>query len=504
MKLLLWALVLLLIAGNCRILLHNPTNNDVSWYLYVAQDLLAGKHLYTDIIETNPPLICYLFVIPVWIAQVTGLAAKLVWVVLATTMIAAFSAASAWLWARSFAANRGEQALTLLSLLVLSLAYFFAFDFGQRDHLAFVASIAVTGLIACRIVSLPVDWRVTVGLSLIAGLLLALKPFFLLPWFLCLVFEVRKLGWRAAARFQETWIVPAMSSVQLLLVVFVTPAFLPVARVVSSLYSGYDTPSWFSLLTGRFLLIALIGSAGTLLYRALPRFQIQILLASLLAVGWALSGLLQRKGWHYHALPGVAALGFTVCLLVMDLAARNFWRSDRARLILPGIAALLLGFAFVRSARLGWNDGPGVSSLVPLVNQEPPGRAVITLSTGMFEFPLVNETGSRFAAHYSCLWPLPALYADQVRSGEKTWHYHSVDAMGTIEKELFDRVSSDLVARPKLIIIQDGNQAQGMGNLSVRLEDYFGQDPNVRTALTEYERVPFSGDFVVLRRRQTD
>jgi hypothetical protein len=500
---LLWLAIFLVAAANCRILLRNPLNNDVSWYLYVGQELLAGKHLYTDIVETNPPLICFLSVAPVWLAGTTGIAVKPVWVFLLTLLVTALCFAAASLWSRARGSGTVERQVTLLYLPVTSLAFFFAFDFGQRDHLAFVASLAAIGLIAARVADAPVPPGTMLGVSVVSGVLLALKPFFLIPWLLCVLYQSRVRGWQTVARLPETYIVPAMSLVQPLLVIFVTPAYFRIAQIVSSLYSSYNTETWGSLLRGKFLLAALVGASLTLLYRPSERSRASVRLASLTAAGWILSGLLQRKGWHYHVLPAVAACGFAAWMILLDIAARPAGEVRRLRQAPQWAGLLLLCFAALRTLLLHWDYAPGTKELIPIVEREAPHGNIVGLSTGMFLFPLVNETGVHFGVHYNSLWPLPGLYADQIRnvSGALKWHYRRPEQMGAVEKEMVNQIYSDVAAEPNLIIFARPKELQGMGSLSVDLPEYFRQDARIREVMAHYETVPFAGEFLILRHR---
>lgn len=492
---------LVFLAGSYWILLRNQLNNDVSWYLYVARELLSGKRLNIDIIETNPPLICYLTVVPAWIAGTFHADEKLVWIALLLLFTTAMSACAAWFWSRSRRAGSVEANLTFLFLIVLNSPFFFAYDSGQRDHLAFMSSVVVSGMIAARMAGVPMGTP-AVAVSVITGLLLALKPFFLIPWLLCTVYAIRVVSWKNVFRWRETWIVPAMSLTQPLLIVFVTPSYLAVARLVSQLYSAYNTESWITLLTGRFLLMALTGVVLIFIYSPSQQGRIPLRLAGYTALGWYMSGVLQRKGWHYHELPAVAAVCFALWLVLWDSAEFRLKVPQRSRLAAASVAAFL-AFAAFRTARLHWDFSFAKGQRLALLRQEAYGRRMIGLSTGMFLFPFLNEVHGQLATRYSCLWQLPGLYAaeiDGARSGQ-LWRYRRPEEMDVAEKEMFNNVASELTAEPALVLIYRGGGAQGMGPLTVDLESYFSQDARVRQALTHYESLPTAGEYIVLRHR---
>ena len=50
-------------------MLRSPLKDDVAWLLYVARRWLAGRELYVDVVEVNPPLIVWISAIPMQIAS---------------------------------------------------------------------------------------------------------------------------------------------------------------------------------------------------------------------------------------------------------------------------------------------------------------------------------------------------------------------------------------------------------------------------------------------------
>src|SRR5271157_5778984 len=56
--------------------LRSPLKDDVAWLLYVARRWLAGRELYVDVVEVNPPLIVWISAIPIRLAGVLGIDAQ--------------------------------------------------------------------------------------------------------------------------------------------------------------------------------------------------------------------------------------------------------------------------------------------------------------------------------------------------------------------------------------------------------------------------------------------
>src|SRR5262252_7395051 len=55
--------------------LRCPLKDDTAWLLYVTQQWLAGRHLYVDLIEVNPPMIVWILALPTALATTLGISA---------------------------------------------------------------------------------------------------------------------------------------------------------------------------------------------------------------------------------------------------------------------------------------------------------------------------------------------------------------------------------------------------------------------------------------------
>jgi hypothetical protein len=58
--------------------LRSPLKDDIAWLLYVAREWLAGRQLYLDLIEVNPPMIVWVLALPAALSATLGVTAKFV------------------------------------------------------------------------------------------------------------------------------------------------------------------------------------------------------------------------------------------------------------------------------------------------------------------------------------------------------------------------------------------------------------------------------------------
>src|SRR5580692_11676174 len=76
------AISLLLLLGVATVVLfaalRSPLKDDIAWLLYVAHRWMAGRELYVDLIEVNPPLIIWISAVPLAVSQWLDVAPKFI------------------------------------------------------------------------------------------------------------------------------------------------------------------------------------------------------------------------------------------------------------------------------------------------------------------------------------------------------------------------------------------------------------------------------------------
>src|SRR5689334_17703724 len=119
--------------------LKAPLKDDVAWLLYVAQQWLAGRQLYVDLVEVNPPMIMWILALPAAVSAALGVAAKLV----AVPFFAACVLGSAG-WCAKLLRGYGPLGTVPLPLFAAIGAVLLLLpgpEFGQREHLLVAAAL---------------------------------------------------------------------------------------------------------------------------------------------------------------------------------------------------------------------------------------------------------------------------------------------------------------------------------------------------------------------------
>src|SRR5215475_7788185 len=155
-------------------MLRSPLKDDVAWLLYVARRWLAGRELYVDVVEVNPPLIVWISAIPMQIASWLRIDAQF-------TAIPFFVAAvlgCAW-WTASLLRGSSrlfEDRLPVFAAIGTVLLVVPAGDLGQREHLLVAFMLPYLALFSRSLDGERPALRDALIAGVLAGLGCALKP----------------------------------------------------------------------------------------------------------------------------------------------------------------------------------------------------------------------------------------------------------------------------------------------------------------------------------------
>ena len=155
-------------------MLRSPLKDDIAWLLYVARRWMAGRELYVDVVEVNPPLIVWISAIPIWLASVLGIDAQFT----AIPFFVAAVLACAW-WTASLLRGSGklfEDRLPVFAAIGTVLLVVPAGDLGQREHLLVAAILPYLALFARSLDGERTVPRDALIAGVLAGLGCALKP----------------------------------------------------------------------------------------------------------------------------------------------------------------------------------------------------------------------------------------------------------------------------------------------------------------------------------------
>jgi len=288
------------------IALRSPLKDDIAWLLYVARRWLAGRELYIDVFEVNPPLIVWISAIPLEIARWSDVGSKFVVMPFFVTAVLG----CAWWTATLLRAQGGlfAQRLPVFAAIGCALLILPAADLGQREHLLVAAFLPYLVLFARCLDLRCLDSRkspdgaaaaviASLAAGVLAGLGCALKPRY------GAVFAV--LECLALTRGVRPWrIMPVAAGATLVgyagLVAIACPAYLRRAVPMAlALYGATDVPFPELLADSALLLCGLAVTIGLLwLGRRSHTDYNQVLSLIVFAATSTLIWLVDGKDWY--------------------------------------------------------------------------------------------------------------------------------------------------------------------------------------------------------------
>lgn len=462
-----------------------PLGPDVSWLITVSERIRAGQVLYVDILEPNPPVAGYLYMLPVLLAEVIGVKPEPLVVVYTIGFGLLTSGIAARIVTESGLLQRGEL-LWPVAFLIVGVAW--GDEFGQREHFAAMSALPLLACTALRAAGQrPGTWAWIAG-GVCGGFILAIKPHFALAIALpALYAAIRQRSVRPIVA-PEHWLAGVLFLGFVALIWLAFPGFftniLPVAA------DAY-VPDRRSLIVMAGLFVLLIFWA--LLAVGLIGFWRKVghepVLGAIFfaAIGFLLAYFSQGRGYTYQVMPAIALMTvFLVMAFAQEIGRRTF-----GKVLVVAAAAVLSSIWIIndihqRGVHAPLYDavrpyGPGLrfGNLLPDLTAASPLHRVL-------DGELINSPPA-------LLMTLSVLRLRHERMIDPAW----AERLDAIEDAERDRFRADMVARPADIVL---TAATGF--------DWFEwarEDAALAAILDGYEdigTVPFDGyDVRLLRRR---
>jgi len=477
-------LLLAVLAVVLFVAVRSPLKDDIAWLLYVARRWMAGRELYIDVIEVNPPLIVWISAIPISLARWLNVDTQFV----AMAVFIAAVLACAW-WGSSLLRGNGgifADRLPVFALIGSVFLIFPAGDLGQREHLLVAAFLPYLVLFARRLEGVGASIVASVVAGILAGFGCALKPRYAAVFAVleCLALIRGLRPWRA---------MPIIAGASLLgyagLVAMLCPAYLRRAVPLAlALYGATDVP-FQTLLSDSALLIGgqLVAIALYWLRRRTLAEDNLMLTLVVFAVTSTAICFVDGKDWYYHRLPATI---ITVLALVLwgVLEGIRYRRSIRLPLLIATFVVCV--FCFSALERLEPSVEEAVepqhtteAHLEDIIRTEH-ARTYIAFSEWIaLGFPVVNETGVAWASRFDSMWAL---------KGE-VWRAR-FDPSAAKEWPIAHWVAHDFIAGcPDIAVVDTRGTTNYISVLSTA-------DPAFARAWSRYRQIETFDGLVVYRR----
>lgn len=298
---------------------------DLAGLSYETVRMFQGAIIYRDTSEPSPPLIFWVYALPVKIALMQGWPPFILIRLFTTTLIAlSLLTASAILKKSSLWEHSARRSFMtgIAGLLLLSADTYIVF--AQREHLLIILLLPyiLLYLPSVKRASIPFTLQVIIGIC--AGIGLCLKPHFFAIWLLVLISRsLLSRSVRGIIGWMEILIL-AVGVIYTGLVMLFFPQYFEWLPRLIAVYGQYnnrgestlDKALWFAeLLGGAGVLAAIFGLFSM---RGATPYRRDMLYLMGVALGAYLEALLQFKTWDYIAYPFLA-LGMLAIMAIILL-----------------------------------------------------------------------------------------------------------------------------------------------------------------------------------------
>lgn len=496
-----------------------PLNHDVAVILAISDRWLGGERMYVDMIDVNPPLIFMLNLIPAAVSRLLSTQDTQA-LVLCVLALALWSSVVSWRMFPTLTEPAARSQHMIFLPLVLFLAVVYPGEmYAQREHLMLLGAVPYVMLAAARFDGLKVPRGRLISIAIVAGLGFALKPHFLAIPLLVEVYLLASRGWRKTLTDTVPWILLGVLVAYVAAAWFVTPDyFTSVLPLIFDSYEEIGGTNPLHVLYGRllapFMLMMIPLTIGAFLLRLSPLTR----MAGLAALGGAVAGVAQAKGWPYHLLPAqVMTLLLTVLVICqgIDKLLGERLAADRASPLMPVLsmaplrltvgALMLMLFCLAGATRTTFYDqlnfdNSQAGKLLKLVKKYAQGQPVMIISPGIYpHFPVLNYANARLAMRFQTIWPLQGAY-ESCRPEEA--RYHDVDKMPPMEQLLRRAVSEDFVKYHPALVVMDKNPGIRLcGGREFDLTEYFLSIPAFAEEWKNYDIVAQFDRYVLFKRK---
>jgi hypothetical protein len=439
-------------------------DSDVAWQLWIAGRIHAGAHLYSDIIEVNPPLWFWMALPVDSLASFLHIRIEAV-LVGAVGALVVLSLIATDRLVRHIPSERRGLLLSYAALCLLGMPWAHV---GQREQLVLVGSFPYAALIAARRQGVIMPWLVATLVGVGAGVGFALKHYFLLvPAILELwLLLTARRDWRLVR--PEVVGMAVVGLAYAVAIFLAAPAFLTsIVPLVRLSYGELGAPS-LRFLFGPFVLLA-ISSMAFAAFQMRSRSAPLTSALLVTAFGFGAVYFLQAKGWLYHAIPLLGSGSLALATLVAETAEPRF----SLRILAPPLLALPL-FLAIQEQRNSINPSPDLQEAVSGLR---PGDSVgfLAVETAV-PWSITLQRGFRYPSRYMGYWMLNAVIPNErkPRSNPRLVELGQSIISETVEDFRCAPPKRILVARPR------------PGDSGFDILPFFLRDPQFAELLSHY------------------
>lgn len=389
------------------------THGDVSYLLYTAEQLFSGKSYGKEIFETNPPMILYLYAPAIFLAKWSSISA-LIWVQLYIFTLSLISFGLCYRLSSKIFSNTNVHYIfmggVLFTLLLLPVD-----QFGQREHLFIIFLLPYLLASACILQQKNLHPLLLSTISLAAGLVFCLKPYFIFIF----IFLNGYIAWTEKSIWRCICL-PSMI-ISLIMIVYLTSTYVlfpgyfdVVLPLVNQFYFKGIRQSWIMIATNSLFLMNVASLMTYFIFRKQDRYPMLGDILALALLGAMLAYLIPRAPWFYHVIPALVLSFLLLLHYIGQFICSLTYHSTVERILVSGMILLLLSPMLLM---INEESKRGIAPLdlqtvAAFLSVSPGDRSLTCFSMTTTEdcFPLVQHLHARYASRYPFFWWLRGLH----------------------------------------------------------------------------------------------
>jgi hypothetical protein len=380
---------------------HIPVHWNMLYIVEAGRRLLAGGTLIHDALDPNPPLIFYISELINFIAKKMSISSILLFKMLVYLSIVYTLFASYFLLPQK---HRNDLILIIsFSLLILPES-----AFAEREHWMMCLSLPYYFLLYQRASDTDFNPLITISITAIATIGFCLKPYFFLS-VMCaeLLLIYQKRDWRWVFR-TEFFVILFVCIVYLILIANLSPDYYAdVLPKVIQWYVSNNSPL-FVLKQEAFIGFLCLAFCFILIYKfsSTEKNELHHLEKILFAitVGYALSFVLQGKGWFYHAMPLIITIFILSALFIIQYKLTRWFLIYVQSLFI----LLPIGMMYVQHIQCYLHTTCRYQTLVNVITtHHGANKPIFFFTTLMSEsIPAIYYSASQTSSRFPFLWLL--------------------------------------------------------------------------------------------------
>ncbi|MCR9192526.1 MAG: hypothetical protein NXI01_07680 [Gammaproteobacteria bacterium] len=475
-----WLSVIVLCLLSFWLQTHLYLHKDVALVSHIAQQFLQGETYAHNISDPNPPMIFYLYFVPIIVSKLSGIAViyTLRTYILLLIMLSILCSHGFIKTLLGPPTNRCNK--NMAYLLTYGLAYTLLFlpadTFGQREHFYVILTTPYLFLAACRLDNKHVSHIVAIFVGVSAGIGFAIKPFFLLTLLLIELLLV------AQKRHARGWLRPesgiCISIIMLygLCVLLFYPAYLStILPFWMPYFRGLAVPWTTVILTPSFIWCC----AAIFLY-VLKQETAHTKLKTVLILsitGNLIAYVIPQVTWYYHIFPALAMSCLYFTLVLGELADNT---NNKTNLGCIGFLTLVIFFIPVNqsilrsiSATLYFHTNNPEKKLIALFGSTQNKYMFFSMTHKLSHLEFYSKV-QQIGSFTNCIW-------EYTRLG----HY-SLPFQNAMRSYALNFITHDLNTKKPQFIIVDVPSSKTYLKQTINFPKEYDQDKKFHAAWSHY------------------